>query len=153
MNLLDEILAKISLIEPFSPFFELEINDQEMYQNCKVVHSKTVIATLSEEALFRAFTDISYFEGCSIMHKVLPRGNQTDPLGLCIDNSWLFSENVSLSYACFSKALQSSCVFIRGAYFLNDRPDERSEVAVNSFANNRWVWKRFGRFFIAECCS
>lgn len=87
MNLLDEILAKVSLIEPFSPFFELEINDQEMYQNCKVVHSKTVIATLSEEALFRAFTDISYFEGCSIMHKVLPRGNQTDPLGLGIDNS------------------------------------------------------------------
>lgn len=87
MNLLDEILAKISVIEPFSPFFELEINDQEMYQNCKVVHSKTVIVTLSEEALFRAFTDISYFEGCSIMHKVLPRGNQTDPLGLGIDNS------------------------------------------------------------------
>lgn len=85
MNLLDEILAKRSLIEPFSPFFELEINDQEMYQNCKVVHSKTVIVTLSEEALFRAF--ISYFEGCSIMHKVLPRGNQTDPLGLGIDNS------------------------------------------------------------------
>ena len=87
MNLLDEILAKISLIEPFSPFFELEINDQEMYRNCKVVHSKTVIVTLSEGALFRAFTDISYFEGCSIMHKVHPRGNQTDPLGLGIDNS------------------------------------------------------------------
>lgn len=41
MNLLDEILAKRSLIEPFSPFFELEINDQEMYQNCKVVHSNS----------------------------------------------------------------------------------------------------------------
>lgn len=59
-----------------------------MIKKCiKIAKLFTVIVTLSEEALFRAFTDISYFEGCSIIHKVLPRGNQTDPLGLGIDNS------------------------------------------------------------------